>query len=75
MNVEDILNHLQPGVVDFDDYEDVDYHLSEQLKALGVPQMTGGADWSAHSVWKLHPRVLRLLRLKPRNPRVEIFLV
>lgn len=74
MDVETLLNHLKPGV-DFDDYEDVDYHLAEQLKAIGTPQMTGGADWSAHSVWKLNPRVQRLLRLKPRNPRVDVFLI
>jgi len=75
MKVRDILNHLLPGVVDFDDYEDVDYHLAEQFKLLGAPQMTGGADWSADSVWKLHPRVQRLLGLKPRNPKIDVFLI
>jgi len=74
MTVEDLLNRIAP-FVDLDDPDAAEETMNEAFERIGSPQMTGGADWSAFSVWALNRKALEALHLRPRNPRLEIFLV
>jgi len=74
MTVEDLLNRIAP-FVDLDDPDAAEEAMNKAFERIGSPQMTGGADWSAFSVWALNRKALEALRLRPRNPRLEIFLV